>query len=162
MTKEQIIREMEELERRLRELKEEVTMELMDTIPTSNSVSKSDAKTMSCEIETTVISNLHQLGIPANLDGYRYLKTVVKLLIEGKITSNFCVTKELYPEVAKLHKKTPQQVERAIRHAIEIGYDRGDLKLWETIFGNSISCKRRDKPTNSEFIATFVEYIVVM
>lgn len=161
MTKEQIIREIEELERRLRRLKEEVTMKPMDTIPTSNNVSRTDAKTMSCEMETAVINNLHKLGIPTSLDGYRYLKTVVRLLIEGKITSNFCVTKELYPEVAKLHQKTPQQVERAIRHAIEVGYDRGDLKLWETIFSHSVSYKK-GKPTNSEFIATFVEYIVVM
>lgn len=161
MTREQIIREMEELETRLRRLKEEVTMKPMDTIPTSNNVSRTDSRTMSCEMETAVINNLHKLGIPASLDGYRYLKTVVRLLIEGKITSNFCITKDLYPEVAKLHKKTSQQVERAIRHAITVGYDRGDLKLWETIFGHSVSYQK-GKPTNSEFIATFVEYIVVM
>lgn len=161
MTKEQMILKIEELERRIRTLEEKVLTKPMDTIPTSDDVSRTDAKTMSCEMETAVINNLHKLGIPASFDGYRYLKTTIRLLTEGKITSDFCVTKELYPEVAKLHKKTPQQVERAIRHAIEVGYDRGDLEAWETIFGYSVSYQK-GKPTNFEFIATFVEYIFVM
>lgn len=147
MTQEQMILKINELERRIRTLEKDV--------------SRTDAKTRSCEMETVVINNLHKLGIPSSLDGYKYLKATVRLLTEGKISSDFCVTKEIYPEVAKLYQKTSIQVERAIRHAIEVGYDRGDVEHWELLFGYSVSLQN-GKPTNLEFIATFVEYIVVM
>ncbi len=158
MTKEQMIQEMEELETRLRKLRKEVTMMPTDEKPISIASRVEDVKTMSLGIDRVVIYNLHELGIPSNLSGYKYLKTALKLLVEGKVSSDFSVTKELYPEVAKLHGKTSQQVERAIRHAIEVAYDRGDLKFWEALFGYSASYKK-GKPTNSEFIATIVEHI---
>ena len=156
MTQEQIIRKLEELEYRLRKL--EKLENMMGTISKSQT---HEVKVISCEIDMEVIKNLHILGIPSHLSGYKYLKTAIKLLIEGKIANNFCATRELYPEVAKLHQKNAQQVERAIRHAITIGYDRGDMKIWSTIFGHSISYEK-DKPTNSEFIAAVVEYMTVM
>ncbi len=154
-----MLQEMEELETRLRKLRKEIAMIPMNKKPTSNnSIMLEDVKTVSLGIERVVINNLHELGIPSNLSGYRYLKTTIKLLIEGKVSSNFWVTKELYIEVAKLHGKTSQQVERAIRHAIKVAYNRGDLKFWEALFGYSASYKKGN-PTNSEFIATIVEHI---
>lgn len=158
MTKEQMIQEMEELETRLRKLRKEITMMPMDEKPISTASGVEDVKTMSLGIDRVVMYNLHELGIPSNLDGYKYLKTTIKLLIEGKVSSNYSVTKELYPAVAKLHGKTSQQVERAIRHAIEVACERGDLKFWEALFRYSTSCKK-GRPTNSEFIATLVEHI---
>lgn len=156
MTKEQIILEVEELETRLRKLREQV--QYMDTIPTSN-VSESEIKVMSCEINTVIARNLRGLGIPTNIKGYRYLKTAIKLLVEGTIHPTFRITKELYPEIAKLYETTAQQVERTIRHAIVVGYAQGDLKLWEKVFGHSVSY-HEGRPTNLKFVSTLAEYII--
>lgn len=158
MTQEQIVRKLEELECRLRKLeKQENTMGIISKRKSQNH----EVQVTSCEIDIVVMKNLQMLGIPSHLNGYKYLKTAIRLLIEGKFANNCWATMKLYQEIAKLYKKSVQQVERSIRSAIEIGYERSDIQFWNNIFGNLVSCEKH-KPTNSQFIAAVVEYITVM
>ena len=94
---------------------------------------------------------MHQVGVPAHIKGYQYLREAIILSIEDtEMISS--VTKVLYPTVAKTFKTTPSRVERAIRHAIEVAWDRGDVDVLSSYFGYTIQ-NQRGKPTNSEFIA---------
>ena len=101
------------------------------------------------ELEVTEI--IHQIGVPAHIKGYQYLRDAILMAIEdGEIIN--AVTKRLYPAVAKRHGTTSSRVERAIRHAIEVAWDRGDVDTLTAYFGYTIH-NERGKPTNSEFIA---------
>ena len=104
-----------------------------------------------------IILTLRELGVPAHLEGYEYLKDAFQICLDDAKAIR-SVTKNIYPQIAKSFETTPSRVERAIRHAIEVAWDRGDLEVFARFFGNSIS-PDRGKPTNSEFIATVVEAI---
>ena len=104
-----------------------------------------------------IILTLRELGVPAHLEGYEYLKDAFQICLDDAKAIR-SVTKNIYPQIAKSFETTPRRVERAIRHAIEVAWDRGDLEVFARFFGNSIS-PDRGKPTNSEFIATVVEAI---
>ena len=94
---------------------------------------------------------MHQIGVPAHIKGYQYLREAIILSIrDDEMMSS--VTKVLYPTVAKKFGTTPSRVERAIRHAIEVAWDRGDVDVLSSYFGYTIQ-NSRGKPTNSEFIA---------
>jgi len=110
---------------------------------TSNVVLNSD--------ELTVTEILHQIGVPAHIKGYQFLRDAILLTIEDGEYIN-AVTKRLYPEIAKKNGTTASRVERAIRHAIEVAWDRGDVDTLNSYFGYTIH-NLRGKPTNSEFIA---------
>ena len=101
------------------------------------------------EIKITEI--LHQIGVPAHIKGYQYLRTSIMMSVENPDIIN-AVTKQLYPSVAKKFDTTSSRVERAIRHAIEVAWDRGDVDILNSYFGYTIH-NSRGKPTNSEFIA---------
>ena len=103
----------------------------------------------SLEIQVTEI--IHQIGVPAHINGYQYLRDAILMAIEDDDIIN-AVTKRLYPAVAKKHGTTSSRVERAIRHAIEVAWDRGDVDVLNSYFGYTIH-NGRGKPTNSEFIA---------
>lgn len=103
------------------------------------------------ELELTVTDILHQIGVPAHIKGYHYLREAIILSIKNRDTVN-SVTKLLYPTVAKHNSTTASRVERAIRHAIEVAWDRGDIDILNSYFGYTIQ-NERGKPTNSEFIA---------
>ncbi len=103
----------------------------------------------SLEIQVTEI--LHQIGVPAHIKGYHYLRDSIIMSIEQPDIIN-AVTKQLYPSVAKRYETTSSRVERAIRHAIEVAWDRGDVDVLNSYFGYTIH-NTRGKPTNSEFIA---------
>lgn len=103
----------------------------------------------SLEIQVTEI--LHQIGVPAHIKGYHYLRDSIIMAIETPEIIN-AVTKQLYPSVAKKYNTTASRVERAIRHAIEVAWDRGDVDILNSYFGYTIH-NTRGKPTNSEFIA---------
>ena len=103
----------------------------------------------SLEIQVTEI--LHQIGVPAHIKGYHYLRDSIIMAIETPDIIN-AVTKQLYPGVAKRYNTTASRVERAIRHAIEVAWDRGDVDILNSYFGYTIH-NTRGKPTNSEFIA---------
>ena len=102
-------------------------------------------------IEVKVTEILHQIGVPAHIKGYHYLRDSILMSIEKPEIIN-AVTKELYPSVALKYETTSSRVERAIRHAIEVAWDRGDVDVLNSYFGYTIH-NSRGKPTNSEFIA---------
>ena len=103
------------------------------------------------ELEAMITEILHQIGVPAHIKGYHYLREAIILSIKNSDIVN-SVTKLLYPTVAKTYHTTASRVERAIRHAIEVAWDRGDLDVLNSYFGYTIQ-NDRGKPTNSEFIA---------
>ena len=102
-------------------------------------------------LEKDITRMLHELGIPAHIKGYQYLRDAISMAVQDSemMTS---VTKILYPTIAKKHQTTASRVERAIRHAIEVAWDRGDVDILNSYFGYTIHTSR-GKPTNSEFIA---------
>ena len=102
-------------------------------------------------LELQVTEIIHQIGVPAHIKGYQYLRDAILMAIEDDSIIN-AVTKRLYPAVAKKHGTTSSRVERAIRHAIEVAWDRGDVDTLTAYFGYTIH-NERGKPTNSEFIA---------
>ena len=103
------------------------------------------------DIEAQVTKIIHEIGVPAHIKGYQYLRCAILMSIEDSDVIN-SVTKVLYPAVAKKYKTTTSRVERAIRHAIEVAWDRGDVDTLTSYFGYTIQ-NSRGKPTNSEFIA---------
>lgn len=107
------------------------------------------------DIETQVTKIIHQIGVPAHIKGYQYLRTAILLTIKDSEIIN-SVTKILYPSVAKKYQTTTSRVERAIRHAIEVAWDRGDVETLNSYFGYTIQ-NNRGKPTNSEFIAMIAD-----
>ena len=108
-------------------------------------------------LESTVTAIIHEIGVPAHIKGYQYLREAIMITVEDMDVIN-SVTKVLYPEVAKRYHTTPSRVERAIRHAIEVAWDRGDLETLQKFFGYTVS-NAKGKPTNSEFIAMISDRI---
>ena len=116
---------------------------------------KEESTTSGPDIETQVTKIIHQIGVPAHIKGYQYLRTAILLTIQDSDIIN-SVTKILYPSVAKKYQTTTSRVERAIRHAIEVAWDRGDVDTLNSYFGYTIQ-NNRGKPTNSEFIAMIAD-----
>ena len=110
-------------------------------------------------LETDITKMLHELGIPAHIKGYQYLRDAISMTVKDQemMTS---VTKILYPTIAKRHQTTARRVERAIRHAIEVAWGRGKLETIDQIFGYTVSTGK-GKPTNSEFIALIADQILL-
>lgn len=106
-------------------------------------------------LEGQVTAIIHEIGVPAHIKGYQYLREAILLAVEDMEVIN-AVTKVLYPEVAKRFSTTPSRVERAIRHAIEVAWDRGDLETLQKYFGYTVN-SAKGKPTNSEFIAMIAD-----
>jgi len=106
-------------------------------------------------IETLVTGIIHEIGVPAHIKGYQYLREAIIIAVNDMDVIN-AITKVLYPQVAKTFQTTPSRVERAIRHAIEVAWDRGDLDTLQRFFGYTVS-NTKGKPTNSEFIALIAD-----
>ena len=106
-------------------------------------------------LEALVTNIIHELGVPAHIKGYQYLREAIRMVIKDIDIINQ-ITKQLYPEIAMKFKTTPSRVERAIRHAIEVAWARGEQGTVESIFGYTISAAK-GKPTNSEFIAMIAD-----
>ena len=106
-------------------------------------------------IEAMVTSIIHEIGVPAHIKGYQYLREAIMIAVNDMDVIN-AITKVLYPQVAKAFSTTPSRVERAIRHAIEVAWDRGDLETLQRFFGYTVS-NTKGKPTNSEFIALIAD-----
>lgn len=109
----------------------------------------------SCDVETMVTDIIHEIGIPAHIKGYQYLRHAIIMVIDNLDVIN-SITKKLYPSVAEDFHTTSSRVERAIRHAIEVAWDRGDTDVLNSIFGYTIATSK-GKPTNSEFIAMIAD-----
>ena len=107
------------------------------------------------DLELLITDIIHQIGVPAHIKGYHYLRESIRLAVKDAEIIN-SVTKQLYPTVAKKHATTSSRVERAIRHAIEVAWDRGDIDVLNSYFGYTIH-NGRGKPTNSEFIAMIAD-----
>jgi two-component system response regulator (stage 0 sporulation protein A) len=108
-------------------------------------------------LETEITRIIHDIGIPAHIKGYNYLRDSIILAIKDADVIN-CITKVLYPTIAKMYQTTPSRVERAIRHAIEVAWNRGNTDTLNDLFGYTIS-NGKGKPTNSEFIALIADKI---
>jgi len=106
-------------------------------------------------IESMVTGIIHEIGVPAHIKGYQYLREAIIIAVKDMDVIN-AITKVLYPQVAKTFQTTPSRVERAIRHAIEVAWDRGDLDTLQRFFGYTVS-NTKGKPTNSEFIALIAD-----
>ncbi len=106
-------------------------------------------------IESMVTGIIHEIGVPAHIKGYQYLREAIIIAVGDMDVIN-AITKVLYPQVAKTFQTTPSRVERAIRHAIEVAWDRGDLDTLQRFFGYTVS-NTKGKPTNSEFIALIAD-----
>lgn len=107
------------------------------------------------ELQTNITSLLHSLGVPSHIKGYEYIREGIGLMYNNPKMLG-AITKEMYPEIAVKFNTTSSRVERAIRHAIEVSWSRGDYDLMEEVFGHSVDYDRA-KPTNSEFIATLAD-----
>lgn len=108
-------------------------------------------------LESRVTDMIHEIGIPAHIKGYHYLRDAIIMAVEDMDVLN-AITKVLYPTVAKMHQTTASRVERAIRHAIEVAWSRGKLDTLDNLFGYTVS-NGKGKPTNSEFIALIADTI---
>ena len=108
-------------------------------------------------LERLVTEVIHEVGVPAHIKGYQYVREAIVIAVQDMDVIN-AVTKVLYPEVARRFSTTPSRVERAVRHAIEVAWDRGDLETLQRYFGYTVS-NAKGKPTNSEFIAMIADRI---
>lgn len=109
------------------------------------------------EIERIVTDIIHDIGVPAHIKGYHFIRSGIIMAINDIEVINH-ITKQLYPDLAKMYKTTPSRVERAIRHSIEVAWNRGYNETAQKLFGYSISSDK-GKPTNSEFIAMIADHI---
>ena len=106
-------------------------------------------------VEALVTNVIHEVGVPAHIKGYQYLREAIIMVVNNIDVINQ-ITKQLYPEIAAKYGTTPSRVERAIRHAIEVAWARGQTDTVENIFGYTVSAAK-GKPTNSEFIAMIAD-----
>lgn len=109
------------------------------------------------DLEKDVTDMIHEIGVPAHIKGYQYLREAIMMSVEDMDMLN-SITKLLYPTIAKKFQTTPSRVERAIRHAIEVAWSRGRMETLEALFGYTINTGK-GKPTNSEFIALIADKI---
>lgn len=131
-------------------------VERLEEIRNEDKQKKSPVKhTNDASIESMVTNIIHEIGVPAHIKGYQYLREAIIIATQDMDVIN-AITKVLYPQVAKTFQTTPSRVERAIRHAIEVAWDRGDLDTLQRFFGYTVS-NTKGKPTNSEFIALIAD-----
>ena len=110
---------------------------------------------MNNDLEVDITNLIHEIGVPAHIKGYQYIRDAITLVVSNMDLLS-AVTKELYPTVAAMNGTTPSRVERAIRHAIELSWNRGKLETLNSLFGYTIQ-NDKGKPTNSEFIAIIAD-----
>ena len=120
-----------------------------------NEGEESEDESQALEREVTAV--IHEVGVPAHIKGYQYVREAIVIAVQDMDVIN-AVTKVLYPEVARRYSTTPSRVERAVRYAIEVAWDRGDLETLQRYFGYTVS-NTKGKPTNSEFIAMIADRI---
>ena len=125
------------------------------SLPTNHSPKKEEKTETDLETEVTEI--IHEVGVPAHIKGYQYLRDAIVMSVKDMDMLN-SITKVLYPTIAKKYQTTPSRVERAIRHAIEVAWSRGRMDTLDDMFGYTIN-RGKGKPTNSEFIALITDRI---
>ena len=125
------------------------TLPIEDIVVKQNNLKK--------DLNLQVTQMLHEIGVPAHIKGYLYLRTAILMAVDNMDVLN-AVTKQLYPDIAKEYDTTDTRVERAIRHAIEVAWERGNIDMIHELFGYTIQADK-GKPTNSEFIALMADRI---
>lgn len=137
--------------------------QIMITVPsgrqqyTATHVENADLGVKKHDLEKDVTDMIHEIGVPAHIKGYQYLREAIMMSVEdGEMLNS--ITKILYPSIAKKYQTTSSRVERAIRHAIEVAWSRGNMETLDSLFGYTISIGK-GKPTNSEFIALIADKI---
>lgn len=138
--------------------------QIMITVPSGNkiaSITEQDTIMKNTgpvrDLEKDVTDMIHEIGVPAHIKGYQYLREAIMMSVEdNEMLSS--ITKVLYPSIAKKYQTTPSRVERAIRHAIEVAWSRGRMETLDALFGYTINTGK-GKPTNSEFIALIADKI---
>jgi len=134
---------------------------LLDKIHNYDSIQRNFSRTVVGQtkkeenLEVRVTNLIHEIGVPAHIKGYQYLREAIIMSVNDMDTIN-AITKVLYPTVAKKYQTTSSRVERAIRHAIEVAWDRGDIETLQGFFGYTVS-NTKGKPTNSEFISMLAD-----
>ncbi|NLK75820.1 MAG: sporulation transcription factor Spo0A [Clostridiales bacterium] len=141
---------------RIKQIKGDYHSKLIDN---HNRVSAFENKStyMERNLESDVTNIIHEIGVPAHIKGYQYLRDAIMMSVKDTEMLN-SITKLLYPSIAKRHKTTPSRVERAIRHAIEVAWSRGKMDTIDELFGYTVN-NGKGKPTNSEFVALIADKI---
>lgn len=149
--------DMESLASRIRQLKYEKGCKNVAPLSVSQNIVQSQPMTShsAYDLETKVTNILHEIGVPAHIRGYHYMREAIIMSVNDMDVLNY-ITKELYPSIAKKCNTTPSRVERAIRHAIEVAWNRGKIDAIDSLFGYTIN-NHKGKPTNSEFIALIAD-----
>lgn len=138
---------------------QERSRELIPVTARPEAVKMTREEYMEEHLETDITRMLHELGIPAHIKGYQYLRDAITMAVQDQEMMS-SVTKILYPTIAKKHQTTSSRVERAIRHAIEVAWGRGKMETIDEVFGYTVSTGK-GKPTNSEFIALISDKITL-
>ena len=138
---------------RLRDLLEEDSGDKSAMYYTKTTINSSSKSSTPMEVRVTNI--IHDIGVPAHIKGYQYIREAILLAIDNEEIIN-AITKTLYPTLASKFSTTPSRVERAIRHAIEVAWNRGQIEMHDKIFGYTVN-SNKGKPTNSEFIAMIAD-----
>ncbi|MCL2457046.1 MAG: sporulation transcription factor Spo0A [Defluviitaleaceae bacterium] len=141
--------DLEALVTRIRQLKEQLKS------PIQKGVGARSRQNKEVNLETKITGILHEIGVPAHIRGYHYMREAIMMAVNDLDILNY-ITKELYPTIARKCNTTPSRVERAIRHAIEVAWSRGKVEIIDSLFGYTIS-NHKGKPTNSEFIALIAD-----
>ena len=141
--------DLESLVVRIRQLKQQIRN------PIQKSMGIRTHANRELSLESKITSILHEIGVPAHIRGYHYMREAIMMAVEDLDVLNY-ITKELYPTIAKKCNTTPSRVERAIRHAIEVAWSRGKVEIIDSMFGYTIN-NHKGKPTNSEFIALIAD-----
>jgi sporulation transcription factor Spo0A len=143
--------------------------QIMITVPAGSDLIRNDETTKdklkdlktgtlcTYDLENDVTNMIHEIGVPAHIKGYQYLREAIMMVVKDQEMLS-SITKILYPSIAKKYQTTPSRVERAIRHAIEVAWSRGNMETLDSFFGYTISIGK-GKPTNSEFIALIADKI---
>lgn len=136
--------------------------QIMITVPSANTRTISvdeekESTVLSYDLERDVTDMIHEIGVPAHIKGYQYLREAIIMSVEDPEMLG-SITKVLYPTIAKKYQTTSSRVERAIRHAIEVAWNRGRMETLDSMFGYTINTGK-GKPTNSEFIALIADKI---
>lgn len=139
---------------RIKQLKSDIVKRSLDN--TTNMVQERNSR-KERNLEADVTNIIHEIGVPAHIKGYQYLRDAIMISVDDNEMLN-SITKLLYPSIAKMHKTTPSRVERAIRHAIEVAWSRGKMDTIDELFGYTVN-NGKGKPTNSEFVALIADKI---
>ena len=142
---------------RIKRAKKQTSEKKQEVLPTFSVKMEKKLEKTEEDLETDVTEIIHEVGVPAHIKGYQYLRDAIVMSVKDMDMLN-SITKVLYPTIAKKYQTTPSRVERAIRHAIEVAWSRGRMDTLDGMFGYTIN-RGKGKPTNSEFIALITDRI---